>query len=196
MTVYQALALSAVDRRQVLEKSAFLGGIGSAISNTIGGWGKDSTGRGYLQRKLMDPVWNAGASGVKSIANDAANAAKGMYANATTAVDNGIDKGLNFVDQNISKPMQQAGQAAWQGAQNLGNQAIQGAQNLHNQALQGVQTMGNQALDAGLNFVDQNVARPVFGTIGLAQNAFQQGMARHGNAYLPQQPAPQPGAPQ
>ena len=137
----------------------------------------------------MDPVWNAGRQGVKSMADDVQSGAKSMAANASTAVDNGIDKGLGWVNNNISQPMAQAGQSVANGARG---------------AYAGAVNAVDSGIDSGLNWVNNNISAPMYGAASGAQQGWDnahapqgspaQQMHAQGMGSVPPRAIPVPGA--
>lgn len=149
--------------------------------------------RGYFQRNLLDPMWNAASSGLGRIGRDArsgvtslaqsaatgvANTGRQLYTGAANAVDQGIDSGLGAIDRGITQP-----------AANLGRKIYAGAANAV-----------DQGIDSGLGFVDRNISQPIAGAAHSWLAASQGPGSPYQVAQQPQSPsgpmtAPQPTAP-
>ncbi len=154
--------------------------------------------RSYLQRNLLDPVWNAGKAGLGQMGGDAQRGVSSM-------ADQAVDGSLDFVNRNISQPMQNAAQSAGSGFRNLRAGAANGI---------------DGAIDSGLNFVNNNISQPMRQAGQAASNAYHslsdpgqvadlppmasavnhaayRSMTSPGGAPQPMgPPAPQPQAPQ
>lgn len=196
MTAYQALALPLPQRSELI-KNAFFGNTWNALK---GGLSKTRDDVWNAGKQEVGQVAASAQNGLKSMATTAGNAinqgaqavGQGAQAVGQGALNAGkmvvgggmlagqaVGQGAQAVGQAIGQGAQAVGQGVQQAGQAVGQAAQQGAQAVTDAGkglAAGASNMANNAIDSGLQAVDQNISRPIYGALGA-------GLAAHGNAY-------------